>query len=65
MDKHVCGQSRVYVVDSPDSRSFTYTIPSNYVAANMHYVAFVMDANGNALNARNAGNNVSQTFEIE
>lgn len=47
------------------SRSFTYTIPSNYVAANMHYVAFVVDANGNALNARNAGNNVSQTFEIE
>jgi tRNA threonylcarbamoyladenosine modification (KEOPS) complex Cgi121 subunit len=31
----------------------------------MHYVAFVIDANGNALNARNAGNNVSQTFEIE
>ena len=25
----------------------------------------VIDANGNALNARNAGNNVSQTFEIE
>ncbi len=47
------------------SRSFTYTIPSSYVVANMHYVAFVIDANGNALNARNAGNNVSQTFEIE
>lgn len=47
------------------SRSFTYTIPANYVAANMHYVAFVIDANGNALNARNAGNNVTQSFEIE
>jgi hypothetical protein len=47
------------------TRSFTYTIPSSYVAANMHFVAFVIDANGNALNARNAGNNVSQTFEIE
>ena len=47
------------------TRSFTYTIPSNYVVANMHYVAFVIDANGNALNARNAGNNVTQTFEIE
>ena len=47
------------------TRSFIYTIPSSYVAANMHFVAFVIDANGNALNARNAGNNVSQTFEIE
>lgn len=47
------------------SRTFTYTIPSNYVTANMHFAAFVVDSTGKALNVRNASNNESQTFEIE
>jgi len=47
------------------TKSFTYAIPSVYVASNMHFVAFVVDSNGKALNARNAGNAEIQTFEIQ
>lgn len=47
------------------TRTFTYTIPSNYVTANMHFAAFVVDSTGKALNVRNASNNETQTFEIE
>jgi hypothetical protein len=31
----------------------------------MHFAAFVVDQSGNALNARDASNNESQSFEIE
>ncbi len=47
------------------TRSFTYTIPSSYVTANIHFAAFVVDSTGKALNVRNASNNESQAFEIE
>jgi hypothetical protein len=47
------------------TKTFTYTIPSGYVAANMHFAAFVLDWNNKALNSRNASNNENQAFEIE
>jgi hypothetical protein len=47
------------------TKTFTYTIPSNYVTANMHFAAFVVDSTGKALNVRKASNNESQSFEIE
>ena len=47
------------------TKTFSYTIPSNYVIANMHFAAFVVDQSGNALNAREASNNEIQTFEVE
>lgn len=47
------------------TRTFTYVIPSNYVTANMHFAAFVVDSNGKALNVRDASNNENQTFEVE
>lgn len=47
------------------TKTFTYTIPSNYVTANIHFAAFVVDSSGKALNARDASNNEIQTFEIQ
>ena len=47
------------------TKSFTYAIPTGYVASNIHFVAFVVDSNGKALNVRNAGNTEIQTFEIQ
>jgi hypothetical protein len=47
------------------TKTFSYTIPSNYVTTNMHFAAFVVDSSGKALNARDASNNEIQTFEIQ
>ena len=47
------------------SKSFTYTIPGNVNASNVRFVAFVIDSSNKALNARQAGPNENQSFEIE
>lgn len=47
------------------SKSFTYEITSPVVAANVTYVAFVIDASGKTLNSRTVGPNENQAFEIE
>ena len=54
-----------FVAGDEFSKSFTYTIPSTVNSANVHFVAFVIDATKKALNSRSAGLNVNQTFEIE
>lgn len=47
------------------SKSFTYTIPATVNASNVKFVAFVIDSSNKALNSREAGPNVNQSFEIE
>lgn len=47
------------------SKSFTYTIPSNVNASNVHFVAVVLNSSNTALNSRSAGANATQSFEIE
>ncbi len=46
------------------TRNFSFAVPSNIAnAANIEFVAFVVDENGNALNVRKAGKTETQTFE--
>ncbi|WP_294821753.1 Omp28-related outer membrane protein [uncultured Flavobacterium sp.] len=53
-------------VNNVFTRSFSIPVPSNVAnAANMEFVAFVVDAQGNAINVRQAGLNESQEFEEE
>ncbi|MFI0425332.1 MAG: Omp28-related outer membrane protein [Flavobacterium sp.] len=47
------------------SKTFTYSIPSNVNASNVHFVAFIVDSSKKALNSRAAGANENQSFEIE
>lgn len=47
------------------SKTFSYTIPSGVTAANVRYVAVVIDATGKALNSRAVGPNDTQVFEID
>ncbi len=51
-------------VNNVFTRSFSVPVPTNVAnAANIEFVAFVVDANGNALNVRQAGLNETQEFE--
>ena len=46
------------------SKNFSIAIPSNVSnVANLNFVAFVLDATGNALNTRGAAANTNQTFQ--
>jgi thiol-disulfide isomerase/thioredoxin len=47
------------------TKTFTYAVPQGVNAENVHFVAFVVDANKKALNVRSASNNADQEFEIE
>lgn len=47
------------------SKTFSYTIPSNVNANNVRFVAFIIDSSNKALNSREAGPNVNQSFEIQ
>lgn len=47
------------------SKSFTYNIPLDVNASNVHFVAFIVDSSKKALNSRSAGANETQSFEIE
>ncbi|WP_181369525.1 Omp28-related outer membrane protein [Flavobacterium album] len=52
------------VVNNVYTKSFSVPVPANIAnAANIEFVAFVIDANGNAVNVREAFPNVSQDFE--
>ncbi|MEL1243595.1 Omp28-related outer membrane protein [Flavobacterium sp. DGU11] len=52
------------VVNHVYTRSFSVPVPANVAsAANIEFVAFVIDADGNAINVREALPNVSQDFE--
>ncbi len=51
--------------DDEFTKSFTYTIPAGVSTSNVHFVAFVVDGSGKALNSRSAGANETQTFEVE
>lgn len=52
------------VLNNVYTKSFTVPVPANVAnAANIEFVAFVVDAQGNALNVRKAGLNESQEFE--
>ena len=46
------------------TRTFVYNL-GGALASNIHFVAFVVDAAGNALNSRDASTSVTQTFEVE
>ena len=46
------------------TKTFNYNL-GNAQASNIHFVAFVVDAAGNALNSRDASTSVTQTFEVE
>jgi hypothetical protein len=46
------------------TKNFSIAIPSNVSnAANINFVAFVLDATGNALNVRGAAANINQAFQ--
>ena len=46
------------------SRTFNFPVPSNVAnAENIEFVAFVVDENGNAINARKVSKNENQSFE--
>ncbi|MQP25511.1 Omp28-related outer membrane protein [Flavobacterium sp. LMO8] len=47
------------------SKTFNYNIPGNVNAANVRFVAVVLDSSKKALNSREAGANETQTFEVE
>jgi len=52
------------VVNNVYTRSFSVPVPANVAnAANIEFVAFVVDAQGKAINVRHAGLNASQEFE--
>ena len=51
--------------DDEFTKTFTHTIPAGQVAANVKYVAFVIDSSNKALNSREAGINETQSFEVE
>lgn len=45
------------------TQSYTYTVPAGVNAANVHFVAFVVDSSKKALNVRNASNTEVQDYE--
>ncbi|MCW4469334.1 Omp28-related outer membrane protein [Flavobacterium sp. MFBS3-15] len=52
------------VLNNVFTRSFSVPVPANVAnAANIEFVAFVVDAQGNAINVRQAGLNATQEFE--
>lgn len=52
------------VVNHVYTRSFSVPVPTNVAnAANIEFVAFIIDADGNAINVREALPNISQDFE--
>jgi len=52
------------IVNNVYTRTFSIPVPSNVANANnVEIVAFVLDQNGNAVNVRQAGLNVTQDFE--
>lgn len=51
--------------DSEYTRNFVYNAPSNVNAANIHFVAIILDASNNAINSRTVSGTETQTFEIE
>ncbi len=52
------------VLNNVYTRSFSVPVPANIAnAANIEFVAFVVDAQGNAINVRHAGLNETQEFE--
>lgn len=52
-------------ITEESTRTFTYTIPANVNAANLHFTAVVVGSNNAALNSRSASTTANQTFEIE
>jgi len=53
------------VLNGEFTKTFTYEVPSNVNASNVHFVAFVVNSAKKALNSRAAVINENQSFEIE
>jgi hypothetical protein len=47
------------------TKTFSYSLPSDYQKDKIHFVAFILDSTKKALNARNADLNEMQSYEIQ